>query len=432
MVDLMDTELFSGSGTLNSLKTNHSFILTVNALHKTHYKQNYQIMESSNSQSNVVEYKVSLTHKTEEPFEQLTNIVDRVLSFYYNNYPTETNKIYEEKGIDGLLTDCFDKAGLEIAVVYLENNSNYIEMVYDIAVSKINDKWEITEFVRDDSISNNNSNGNISSIQNSSYGQENSSPGNDIMDLSEFSVLCEGGGYRLVAKQEESVKGVTVYVGVLDANSNWVIPLSFDTYLNPGGVLTHNSMMGSSPGYSFDTNSMDFETVCEHISSEMEWAGDDIFVYRTHYTTAYGTYCEGVNPVIFCVSTNTWKELECYYRASWPTYFIDGYFVACNLYDKNVLIINSKTGVQKTDIYCGDFTRLGQYSEGLFFAYDGFYNIDGDMVIDLTEYAGIIINAPSFSSNGTCELIAENQLGTAFKATIDLKGNFISEFAKTE
>lgn len=240
-------------------------------------------------------------------------------------------------------------------------------------------------------------------------------------------LLCRSNQYMIVAREVESVTDIIEYIGVLDANLDWVVPLSTDTYLNPNGKLRQMSL-----GYH------DYENRCKYISYETRYAGEDIFVVGQSTEGTYGSSppgtsvqaYDGNNAKIFHVKTNSWLDIEDYSCAQ-SIWFVDGYYVAPyeSFFDscQYVMIVNSQTGGTETDIYCRGPVWLGRYSEGLFFSYDAFYDIEGNRRIDLSEYAGLIMNQPYFE-NGQCRLIAYNENGTKYVGVIDLEGNFISEF----
>ena len=247
------------------------------------------------------------------------------------------------------------------------------------------------------------------------------------IDTSEYYdyVLCSGGGYLIVAKQVESVTDVTEYVGVLDESFNWVIPLSDNTPLNPNGRVASQSVHS------------DFSDRCNAV--RIQHAGDEFFVYGERGVSTGGPVLEGIDVKIFNAKENTWKDVEYDYTSFEHMYFTDGYYVAQHrksgtshdYYGNYVVIISPSTGARLTNIYCDFYKYVGRYSEGVFFSYDGFYDVSENKVIDLSEYAGLITNQPYFA-NGQCKLVAVNENGTEFAATIDLNGNFISEFTKTE
>ena len=82
--------------------------------------------------------------------------------------------------------------------------------------------------------------------------------------------------------------------------------------------------------------------------------------------------------------------------------------------------------MKQTDV---DFQggKYGIYSEGVFFAGNCFYDLDGNIVIDLSEYSpGKFRNEPYFE-NDKCYLEITNNAGTEYYTEIDHEGNFIYE-----
>lgn len=250
------------------------------------------------------------------------------------------------------------------------------------------------------------------------------------VDTSEYYdyVLGVGDNYMLVAKEVEDVTSVVEYVGVINSEYEWVFPLSADTPIQYNGKIT-----GEWTGYS------DFEHRCEMLSETVQYAGDGVFIIGLPYDRA--AYTSHGTASVLDLYNNSWYELEegIGFRSMHPFIFIDGYYVASDSgwwkdNDCHVLIFNRTEDsvlIEDTEIYCDTEMYLGRYSEGLFFSFDGFYDIDGDLKIDLSEYAGLIINQPYFQ-NGRCELVAKNPNGTKYEAVIDLNGLFISEFTKIE
>lgn len=229
-------------------------------------------------------------------------------------------------------------------------------------------------------------------------------------------LLCSGGGYSLVAKQVESVTDIVEYVGVLDENYNWVVPLSENTPLNPNGGMVDVG------GY------IHFDSICSHLANVIYYSGDGIFTYAER---TYGGYYRGS---MLNLKDGTWFDPGFYNSNS--LIFNNGILITadCDRFGEKheyIKIISSLGDIKATDIYCRNALFIGQYSEGMFFAYDGFYDINENKVIDLSEYAGLIINNPKFV-DGKCELIAENANGTKYKAVIDVNGSFISEFTQID
>ena len=85
------------------------------------------------------------------------------------------------------------------------------------------------------------------------------------------------------------------------------------------------------------------------------------------------------------------------------------------------------------------------YSEGLFYACTdkaaspGFYDIEGNMVIDLSSYnmgripysSEMGVNAPYFE-NGQATILFANNAGSVFEAVIDKTGAFVGEPEKVD
>ena len=73
----------------------------------------------------------------------------------------------------------------------------------------------------------------------------------------------------------------------------------------------------------------------------------------------------------------------------------------------------------------------GRYSEGVFFAKDGFYDLDGKKVIDISEYTNQIMNQPYFD-DGKCEIIVTNPDGVKFSGVIEKTGKFLKELTPVD
>lgn len=223
-------------------------------------------------------------------------------------------------------------------------------------------------------------------------------------------LLCSGDGYSVVAKLQETVTSSKECIGVLDENYNWVIPLSNNTPFHLNGKLyDSNYAVGS------------FEDRCKAEAGDIHYAGNGVFIwdvrYGLHQITSWN---------ILKNTSDTTQSAD-----TWSFKLQNGYIIMTyeGKDDECVLIMDENGNFIKTDILCKSTAYVGQYSEGLFYSYKGFYDIDGNLVINLSKYKGLIKNNPCFN-NGECRLVAENENGTEFVATIGLDGNFISEFTK--
>lgn len=249
-------------------------------------------------------------------------------------------------------------------------------------------------------------------------------------------IICEGDGYRLIGKREETLMGIEDYFGVIDKDYNWVVPMSSNTFFN---------LEGEENGIWENT---DFEEKCNAIAELTHYAGEGVFVIgeesgyyfnlSSRYNEQYYRYNGNYRTRLFNVETNTWL-IPGQYESRQSFLFKDGVYVASDAghpgdtyfkVDEHVKLFTPET-VTQTDVFCKSSRYVGRYSEGLFFSYDGFYNLNGEMQINLSEYAGLIINQPYFE-NGTCMLIAENEIGTRFVAEIDSSGRYLTEFTKLD
>ena len=230
-------------------------------------------------------------------------------------------------------------------------------------------------------------------------------------------LLASGDNYNLVLKEVETVKESKVEIGVIDDNYNWIVPLTDDIPF----PIKYTTLAILKPD---DNSDVDIREIPD--KSAYYYAGNSVF-----YTTSEYVGGDSILHMWNFEEDITFKTGRVRYNSF---YFNDGYAIAVNadssFPEGNVVIIDPHGNVVVTDIYAGGETNryIGIYANGLFFAYDGFYEIDGTRVIDLSEYAGQITNHPHFSFDGKCTIIATNPNGKQFQAIIDANGNFISDF----
>lgn len=222
-------------------------------------------------------------------------------------------------------------------------------------------------------------------------------------------ILCEGGdGYMLVCKKNETVTDSWVEVGVLDRENNWVVPMSRDGRINPDGDL-----------YIF---AYTYEEQCEEVREHLQYLGNGLVILS--YPSSRVKY-------LYNIRTNEWSEGLRYSGTMNQMLFHDGYMMVCDESgrENTVMIISSTGELLYTAIPCKSSNMIGHYAEGLFFAQNGFYDINGNMVIDLSEYDGRIQNMPYFA-NGRAILVAKNPSGILYEAVIDREGHFLKEFTE--
>lgn len=272
-----------------------------------------------------------------------------------------------------------------------------------------------------------------------------------------LSILCEGTSsdgdhYELVASQKESALGFEIQVGITK-NNTWLVPLTkdspflaeenlFHVDVSPGKSGTALNNVGSlnriiKNTYFIDSGAFLMECYkangslslydryyviqsCSSLASQtIDLADAKILLRRLEPVFVNGTvksygniYTDNGLVIIYKETSGTisgWTEDQTF---DW---------LVLDTRSLNAVLIGSEIkGVRPSDVL----------SEGLYFCTDkGFYNINGQKVIDLSAY--IIDGGANGSSilfeDSTCSFKAKNSLGTYFLVTIDTKGNVISE-----
>ena len=153
-----------------------------------------------------------------------------------------------------------------------------------------------------------------------------------------------------------------------------------------------------------------------------------------------------------CLIWNVVDNSQAEFDASKISTFQDGYSLFCEAEDAfgggRLNAVNTKGEI--TEFTC-EFVpnkpghNFPVYSEGLFYACTdkaarpGFYDIEGNMVIDLSSYnmgripysSEMGVNAPYFE-NGQATILFANNAGSVFEAVIDKTGAFVGEPEKVD
>ena len=153
-----------------------------------------------------------------------------------------------------------------------------------------------------------------------------------------------------------------------------------------------------------------------------------------------------------CLIWNVVDNSQAEFDASKISTFQDGYSLFCESEDAfgggRLNALNTKGEI--TEFTCKFLPNkpghnFPVYSEGLFYACTdkaarpGFYDIEGNMVIDLSSYnmgripysSEMGVNAPLFE-NGQATILFANNAGSVFQATIDKTGAFVGEPEKVD
>ena len=237
-------------------------------------------------------------------------------------------------------------------------------------------------------------------------------------------VLCSGGGYHIVLKLVDDFDGAYDMVGVVDDKGDWIHELSANhPFIQNGRVSVGDKYI------SVDNDSESrYQARMMTIKNCMYYLGEGMFAL--HYAD------RGSDPNYTMYNAETgigFDAGECGksvlknpfgYHCGSPGEFHDGYLVTRS--DDLIKLVGSDGTVKQTDV---DFQggKYGIYSEGVFFAGNCFYDLDGNIVIDLSEYSpGKFRNEPYFE-NDKCYLEITNNAGTEYYTEIDHEGNFLYE-----
>lgn len=234
-------------------------------------------------------------------------------------------------------------------------------------------------------------------------------------------VLYSDSNYTIVRKDKDTFDSHIIQVGIMDSNGKWIVPLSSEFVFaqaiqNESGRAT---LTGSRTAITDDN---------------VYYLGEGAFImslgvkvrsasgYLHDVGSNYSTGSEGLK----CYFYNVKNGAQASFNAVWISNCSDGNMLMYNSsrYNSNFYRVDTSGNVFELPVRheVNDYPVSG-LAEGLFYANGYFYDIEGNKVIDLTQYA--IISAPYFS-NGKCTFEFKNNMGTRYKATIDKTGEFIS------
>lgn len=239
-----------------------------------------------------------------------------------------------------------------------------------------------------------------------------------------------GDYYELVAVEQEDYTGTKITVGVIK-NNQWLIELT-----NDSPVLDENGLIGGVHSVT------DLVKNKLSIIPQFKYIGNHCFYINIHQWNNYA----------FALVWNV--ENNVYYKLNGDNLiFKDGfvnnneYFIIQDPYSKDGFLLDTnQMTVQKLnnpvqemidDDKSGHVSSVNYtpYSEGLYAItdyytwgehqnYEGFYDIDGNRVIDLSQYK--FANNDFAFKNGVCEMVIINDQNSYYKITIDKTGNVIN------
>lgn len=241
-----------------------------------------------------------------------------------------------------------------------------------------------------------------------------------------------GNYYELVANETEDYSGVTIEIGVIK-NNTWSIPLTTNSpFIGESGLLSLYDGVNSATGSIYDEKFAKFYYI-----------GNGCFYYN--YTILNGNNGKSYNgnesnfiPVVQSDRKNGENIMICN---------DDGKYIL-KKYGEKFRVLDAKTMKIKTiNVSCDyDIDYAFPYAEGLFACMNyssdvqtnGFYNLKGEKVIDLSQYtlakntyysdctggySGIYQSL--VFEDGKCTFKITNEVGTNYIVTIDKKGKVI-------
>ena len=264
-------------------------------------------------------------------------------------------------------------------------------------------------------------------------------------------ILCSGDGYHLVKKEVDAYDGYKFMLGVVDDSGEWVQELT-DT-----GTFVEEVRFRAEGS----SETLRDSSCYMYLGEGVFLASPGVSVYTKDEEYRVGPWPDMITDsatgqlevaVWECLIWNVVDNSQAEFAASKISTFQDGYSLFCDAEDAfgggRLNAVNTKGEI--TEFTC-EFVpnkpghNFPVYSEGLFYACTdkaarpGFYDIEGNMVIDLSSYnmgripysSEMGVNAPYFE-NGQATILFANNAGSVFEAVIDKTGAFIGEPEKVD
>lgn len=247
-----------------------------------------------------------------------------------------------------------------------------------------------------------------------------------IDDSSE--ILCEGvcndNTYKLVMKQIDEYPSSYFQIGVIK-NSEWLVELSSDS-----PFIDNNGRWKGLRDWEDNTVSSDNFT---YIGVGCFFYENSGLVYNPESGVYFENICEMPSP-----SISSTEFIGCENRNS------EGEGIVTNYYNLDTGEIKSLAYFQDENIQRPD--RICNISEGLFYAegdtltwenfdyvrYCGFFDVNGNMILDLSEYKGITSYHGYEYENGEYTITCKNDSGVKFDITFNTSGEIIKQEKSSE
>lgn len=276
--------------------------------------------------------------------------------------------------------------------------------------------------------------------KNDASSQEATVPNNGEWD----EILCSGDGYHLVKKEVDAFDGYKFMLGVVDDDGAWVQELTdTGTFVDEVRFRAEGS-----------SETLRDSSCYMYLGEGVFLASPGVSVFTKEEEHRVGPWENSVSysptgraevSIWECLLWNVTDNSQAKINASKMSVFQDGYLLFCEEDEfggGTLSAMNTKGEV--TELPCQylpnkPMHNFPVYSEGLFYACSessapGFFDIDGNQVIDLSQYdmaripysSELGTNAPCFE-NGQATIFFTNNAGSVFQATIDKTGAFVGE-----
>ncbi len=241
-------------------------------------------------------------------------------------------------------------------------------------------------------------------------------------------LLCTGYDgsdcYELVANQIDGYPDSTFEFGVIK-NNEWLVEMSSNCpFINENGWWK-GAKYGNNPGKFKYINAG-----CFYYSHN-----DGIGLFEMIYKPETGKYFEVSGLVSFTMFKTEFGEVDysklCNDKSEFLARINDGHYTFS--------YINLNTGETKAiplKLHVNNNQDIGLLSDGLFYAYGGsnftgtdywgFFDLNGNQIIDLTQYDTTDLKDYQFR-NGKYTITCKNNSGVKFNITFDTSGNIISQ-----
>ncbi len=241
-------------------------------------------------------------------------------------------------------------------------------------------------------------------------------------------VLAEGDGFYLVDKYEETYNSATNKIGIISDEGEWVLELSDNNIFSMASVQESGK-----PVVNGTSTFLSYDYVGEGVFIGTN--GVDLHIKGKQYAKDIGNIELAGGGGQTCYFYNAYNNKSWSFAANDISYYNNGYMLASNQSYVNgvsksfgdadwLFSVDAEGNIRDLDLELT--TSFSTYSDGLFFANGYFFDINGNIIIDLTEY-DFEHEETFYFENGKCYIAFKNPAGSLYSVVIDKNGEFLSE-----